>query len=291
MNLPGYHPDALKHHPEQIRQIIAAVNAARRPILYIGGGVINAEASEELRKFALRTGIPVTSTVMGLGAFPGDHPQSLHMLGMHGTVYANYAINEADLLLALGVRFDDRVTGKLEEFAKHGKIVHVDVDPSEMHKNKEAHIPIVANVKDVLRDLNRELKDEDLPDLAEWKAQIAEWKSRYPLHYKDAGDQILQQYAIEELWRQTKDGDTYITVGVGQHQMWAAQFYKFSRPRHWLSSSGLGTMGFGLPSAMGVQAARPDNLVVDIDGDGSMLMNVQELATLDCEKLPVKILL
>ncbi len=291
MNLPGYHPEALKHHPEQIRQIIAAVKRSRRPILYIGGGVINAEASEELRKFALRTGIPVTSTVMGLGAFPGDHPQSLHMLGMHGTVYANYAINEADLLLAFGVRFDDRVTGKLEEFAKHGKIVHVDVDPSEMHKNKEAHIPIVANVKDVLRDLNRELKDEDLPDLTEWKAQIAEWKSRYPLHFKDAGDQILQQYAIEELWRQTKDGDTYITVGVGQHQMWAAQFYKFSRPRHWLSSSGLGTMGFGLPSAMGVQAARPNNLVVDIDGDGSMLMNVQELATLYCEKLPVKILL
>jgi len=291
MNLPGYHPEALQHRPEQIRQVIAAVRRARRPILYVGGGVINADASEELRKFALRTGIPVTSTVMGLGAFPGEHPQSLHMLGMHGTVYANYAINEADLLLAFGVRFDDRVTGKLEEFARHGKIVHVDVDPSEMHKNKEAHIPIVANVKDVLRDLNRELTDEDLPDLAEWKAQIAEWKSRYPLHYKDAGDDILQQYAIEELWRQTKEGDTYITVGVGQHQMWAAQFYKFARPRHWLSSSGLGTMGFGLPAAMGVQAALPNNLVVDIDGDGSMLMNVQELATLYCEKLPVKILL
>jgi acetolactate synthase-1/2/3 large subunit len=291
MDLPGYHPEVLQHRPEQIRQVIAAVRRARRPILYIGGGVINADASEELRKFALRTGIPVTSTVMGLGAFPGEHPQSLHMLGMHGTVYANYAINEADLLLAFGVRFDDRVTGKLEEFARHGKIVHVDVDPSEMHKNKEAHIPIVANVKDVLRDLNRELTDEDLPDLTEWKAQIAEWKSRYPLHFKDAGDDILQQYAIEELWRQTKDGDTYITVGVGQHQMWAAQFYKFSRPRHWLSSSGLGTMGFGLPAAMGVQAALPNNLVVDIDGDGSMLMNVQELATLFCEKLPVKILL
>jgi len=291
MNLPGYHPEAQKHHPEQIRQVIAAVRRSRRPILYIGGGVINSGAADELRKFALRTGIPVTSTVMGLGAFPGDHPQSLHMLGMHGTVYANYAINEADLLLALGVRFDDRVTGKLEEFARHGKIVHVDVDPSELHKNKEAHIPIVANVKEVLYDLNRELTDDDLPDLTEWNAQIAEWKSRYPLRYKDAGDEILQQYAIEELWRQTKDRDTYVTVGVGQHQMWAAQFYKFSRPRHWLSSSGLGTMGFGLPAAMGVQAALPKNLVVDIDGDGSMLMNVQELATLYCEKLPVKILL
>lgn len=291
MNLPGYHPDALQHRPEQIRQVIAAVRRARRPILYIGGGVINAEASEELRRFALRTGIPVTSTVMGLGAFPGDHSQSLHMLGMHGTVYANYAINEADLLLAFGVRFDDRVTGKLEEFARHGKIVHVDVDPSELHKNKEAHIPIVASVKDVLRDLNRELNDDDLPDLAEWHAQIAEWKTRYPLHYKDAGDHILQQYAIDELWRQTKGQDAYVTVGVGQHQMWAAQFYKFSQPRRWLSSSGLGTMGFGLPAAMGVQAALPDKLVVDIDGDGSMLMNVQELATLYCEKLPVKILL
>jgi acetolactate synthase I/II/III large subunit len=290
MNLPGYRPEVHRHRPEQIRQVIAAVRRARRPILYIGGGIINAEASDELRQFALRTGIPVTSTLMGLGAFPGDHPQSLHMLGMHGTVYANYAINEADLLLAFGVRFDDRVTGKLEEFAQHGKIVHVDLDPSELHKNKEAHIPIVANVKDVLHDLNRELTNADVPNLAEWTAQIAEWKARYPLHYRDAGDDILQQYAIEELWRQTKDKDAYITVGVGQHQMWAAQFYKFSRPRRWLSSSGLGTMGFGLPAAMGVQAAHPDKLVVDIDGDGSLLMSIQELATVHCEKLPVKVL-
>jgi acetolactate synthase I/II/III large subunit len=291
MNLPGYHPEVLKHRPEQIRQVIAAVRRARRPILYIGGGVINSGASDELRKFAERTGIPVASTVMGLGAFPGEHPQSLRMLGMHGTVYANYAVNEADLLLAFGVRFDDRVTGKLEEFAKHGKIVHVDVDPSEMHKNKEAHIPIMADVREVLRDLNRELADDDIPDLKEWNAQIAEWKSRYPLQYKDSGDEILAQYAIEELWRQTHDREPYVAVGVGQHQMWAAQFYKFSHPRHWLSSSGLGTMGFGLPAAMGVQAALPDAMVIDIDGDGSMLMNVQELATLYCEKLPVKILL
>ncbi len=193
--------------------------------------------------------------------------------------------------MALGVRFDDRVTGKLEEFARHGKIVHVDVDPSELHKNKEAHIPIIADVKGVLADLNQAITDEDLPDLRDWQAQIAEWKSRYPLRYKESGDEILQQYAIDELWRQTRERDTYVAVGVGQHQMWAAQFYKFSRPRHWLSSSGLGTMGFGLPAAMGVQAALPDKLVIDIDGDGSMLMNVQELATLNCEKLPVKILL
>lgn len=291
MNLPGYHPEVRTAAPEQIKQIIAAVKRSRRPILYVGGGCIHSGASDELRKFALRTGIPVTTTVMGIGAFPGDHPQSLHMLGMHGTVYANYAINEADLLLAFGVRFDDRVTGKLEEFAKHGKIVHVDIDPSELHKNKEAHIPIVADLLPVLKAINAELTNDDIPQIDEWHAQIAEWKERYPLRYNDAGDLILQQYAIEELWRQTKEMDAYITVGVGQHQMWAAQFYKFSRPRHWLSSSGLGTMGFGLPAAMGVQAALPNNLVVDIDGDGSMLMNVQELATLYCEKLPVKVLL
>jgi acetolactate synthase I/II/III large subunit len=291
MHLPGYHFEPRGAAPEQIGQVVAAIRRSRRPILYVGGGCINSDASEELTKLALRTGIPVTTTVMGLGAFPGDHPQSLHMLGMHGTVYANYAINEADLLLAFGVRFDDRVTGKLEEFAKHGKIVHVDIDPSEIHKNKEAHIPIVADVKQVLTELNAVLTDGDLPEIEEWTAQIAEWKKKFPLRYGDAGDEILQQYAIEELWRQTKDRDAYIAVGVGQHQMWAAQFYKFARPRHWLSSSGLGTMGFGLPAAMGVQAANPGKLVVDIDGDGSMLMNVQELATLFCEDLPVKVLL
>ena len=291
MNLPGYHPEIRTAAPEQIRQILAAVRRSRRPILYVGGGCVQSEASEELAAFATRAGIPVVMTVMGLGAFPGEHPLSLHMLGMHGTVYANYAINEADLLLAVGVRFDDRVTGKLEEFAKHGKIVHVDIDPSEIHKNKEAHIPIVADVKDVLQALNQVMTDDDIPQLDEWHGTVAKWKQENPLSYQDAGDSILPQYAIEELWRQTKDRDAYITVGVGQHQMWAAQYYKFSRPRRWLSSSGLGTMGFGLPAAMGVQAVRPDSLVVDIDGDGSMQMNIQELATLYCEKLPVKILL
>ncbi len=291
MYLPGYHPETRKVPPEQIRQIIAAIRRSKKPILYVGGGVINSNAADALTKFALKTGIPVTMTVMGLGAFPGDHPQSLHMLGMHGTVYSNYAINEADLLLAFGVRFDDRVTGKLEEFAVHGKIVHVDIDPSELHKNKEAHIPITADVKEVIEALNREMSDDDIPQIDEWKSQIAVWKERFPLAYRDAGEWILPQYAIDELWKQTKDRDTYIAVGVGQHQMWAAQFYKFNKPKRWLSSSGLGTMGFGLPAAMGVQLAHPDSLVVDIDGDGSMLMNIQELATLHCEKLPVKILL
>ncbi|MEX1096997.1 MAG: biosynthetic-type acetolactate synthase large subunit [Planctomycetales bacterium] len=291
MNLPGYHPENLRAAPEQIRQIVAAIRRSRRPVLYVGGGCVDADASEELTRFAVRTGIPVTTTVMGLGAFPGDHPLCLDMLGMHGTVYANYAVNEADLLLAFGVRFDDRVTGKLEEFAKHGKIVHVDIDPSELHKNKEAHIPITADVRDVLIELNRTLTDADIPDLEDWHAHVARWKEQFPLHYRDAGDHILQQYAIDELCRQTRDRETYVAVGVGQHQMWSAQFYKFREPRHWMSSSGLGTMGFGLPAAMGAQVAHPDALVVDIDGDGSFQMNVQELATLHCEKLPVKILL
>ena len=289
--LPGYHPEVRTAAKEQIRQIIAAIRRSKRPVLYVGGGCIQSDASEELTKFALKTGIPVAMTVMGLGVFPGTHPQSLHMLGMHGTVYANYAVDQSDLLLAFGVRFDDRVTGKLEEFAKHGKIVHVDIDPSEIHKNKEAHIPIVTDVKSCLQSLNAEIADADIPDLKEWHQQIEAWKEKYPLAYADAGDAILQQYAIDELCRQTIDRDTYISVGVGQHQMWAAQFYKFNKPRRWLSSSGLGTMGFGLPAAMGVQTAHPNALVVDIDGDGSFQMNIQELATLFCENLPVKILL
>ncbi len=292
MKLPSYHPERKQAAPEQIKQVLAAIKHSRRPVLYVGGGVINSDAADELTKFAKKTRIPVAMTVMGLGAFPGEDPQSLHMLGMHGTVYANYAVDEADLLLAFGVRFDDRVTGKLEEFAKHGKIVHVDIDGSEIHKNKEAHIPIVANVKDVLVSLNATITDADLPQIDEWVKQCADWRAKYPLTYKEQSPHLInQQYAIEELWRQTKDRDTYITVGVGQHQMWAAQYYKFNQPKRWLSSSGLGTMGFGLPAAMGVQVAHPDSLVIDIDGDGSFLMNVQELATLHCENLPVKVVL
>ena len=213
------------------------------------------------------------------------------MLGMHGTVYSNFAINEADLLLALGVRFDDRVTGKLEEFARHGKIVHVDIDPSEIHKNKEAHIPIVADVAGVLDELNKQLADEDIPQIDDWLAQVAEWKRDNPLVCPDDERLIFPQTAIRELARQTADRDTFVSVGVGQHQMWSAQHFSISRPRRWMSSSGLGTMGFGLPAAMGAQAANPGALCVDIDGDGSFQMNIQELATLHCEKLPVKILL
>ena len=290
-DLPGYHPETRMSRPEQIGQMIAAIRRSRRPILYVGGGVINSGAFEQLTTFAHRTGIPVTTTLMGLGVFPGDDPQSLGMLGMHGTVYSNYAINEADLLLALGVRFDDRVTGKLEEFARHGKIVHVDIDPSEIHKNKEAHIPIVADVADVLEQLNEQLTDDDVPEIAEWVTQVDRWKQDNPLVCPDDEKLIFPQAAIRELARQTLDRDTFVSVGVGQHQMWSAQHFPFRLPRRWMSSSGLGTMGFGLPAAMGAQAANPGALCVDIDGDGSFQMNIQELATLHCEKLPVKILL
>ncbi len=289
--LPGYQPQIRKALPEQVAQVIAAIKRSKKPVFYVGGGCILSDSAEEFREFATRTGIPVAMTLMGLGAFPGDDEQSLDMLGMHGTVYSNYAVEEADLLLAFGVRFDDRVTGKFEDFAKHGKIVHIDIDPSELHKNKEAHIPIVADLKEALVALNEALTDDDIPDLSDWKAKIAKWKKQYPLSYGDSGNQIQQQYAIEELYNQTKNSDPYIAVGVGQHQMWTAQYYKFNKPRRWLSSSGLGTMGFGLPAAMGVQAAFPDDLVIDIEGDGSFQMNIQELATLYCENLPVKVLL
>ncbi len=291
MNLPGYHPEVRRAHPNQIRAILKMIRESKKPIFYAGGGIIQAGATEEFTKFARKTGIPVATTVMGIGCFPADDDQSLHMLGMHGTVYSNYAINEADLLLAFGVRFDDRVTGKLSEFAKHGKVVHVDIDPSEIHKNKIADIAVVANIKEVLQGLNAMIADEDVPQIAPWWEKIDAWKKQYPLKVKDSGDFIIPQYAISELWRQTIDQDPFVAVGVGQHQMWAAQFFQFRNPRRWLSSSGLGTMGFGLPAAMGVQAAHPDRLVIDIDGDGCMLMNVQELATLYCEKLPVKTLL
>ena len=289
MDLPGYNVSQRRSRPAQIKQVAAAIKLARRPVIYAGGGIIGAGASEELRELVLKTGIPVTMTVMGLGAFPYDDPRCLDMLGMHGSVYANYAINEADLILALGVRFDDRVTGKVEEFAKHAKIVHIDIDPSEINKNKPAHIPIVSDVKHALGELNKVVEAPE--DASDWFDQCARWKTAEPFKYDSAFDGILQQHAIDELSRLTADRNTIITVGVGQHQMWAAQFYRFRHPRTLLSSSGLGTMGFGLPAAMGAQAANPDALVVDIDGDGSFTMNIQELATCFCEKLPVKVML
>ncbi|MEM9187179.1 MAG: biosynthetic-type acetolactate synthase large subunit [Planctomycetota bacterium] len=289
LDLPGYDPTLPLARPQQINQAVAAIKRAKRPIIYAGGGVILSDASAELRELVEKTGIPITTTVMGLGVYPGADPLSLDMLGMHGSVYANYAVDEADLLIALGVRFDDRVTGKVSEFCKHGKIIHVDVDASEINKNKEAHIPIQSDVKFALEELNKVVEPPE--DISDWVARCAKWKADHPFRYDESYPGIKQQHAIRTLWQITQAMDPVITVGVGQHQMWAAQFYKFDKPRTWLSSSGLGTMGFGLPAAMGVQAAFPGRLVIDIDGDGSFQMNIQELSTLVCEKLPVKMLL
>ena len=289
LNLPGYSFAAPQAKPEQIKQIAAAIKLAKRPVIYAGGGIVLANASDDLRTLVKKTGIPTTTTVMGLGAFPGTDPLSLDMLGMHGSVYANYAVDEADLLIALGVRFDDRVTGKVDEFCKHGKIIHVDIDASELNKNKQAHIPICSDVKFALQHLNKIVEAPE--DISDWVSKCMNWKKDHPFAYDQSYPGITQQRAIELLWQISAERDPIITVGVGQHQMWAAQYFKFDQPRRWLSSSGLGTMGFGLPAAMGVQAANPDRLVIDIDGDGSYLMNVQEMATCTCEKLPVKVLL
>ena len=289
MALPGYDIKSRKATPEDVAKIAAAIRHSKRPLIYAGGGVIASGASEELRELVRKTGIPVAMTLMGLGCFPGDDPLSLDMLGMHGSVYSNCAASEADLLLALGVRFDDRVTGKVSEFAKHGKIVHVDIDPSEINKIKEATIPVVSDVKLALAELNKIVEPPE--DISEWIKKVQRWKKEDPLSYDEDHDDILPQHAIHELWKLTKDRDAIIATGVGQHQMWTAQFYKFSRPRTFLTSAGLGTMGFGLPAAMGAKVANPDKLVVDIDGDGSLLMNIQELATCFCEKIPVKIML
>jgi len=289
MDLPGYRPDPKPVASEKINQMAAAIRRARRPMIYAGGGIISSGASEELRQLVEKTGIPTTTTVMGLGVYPSTDTLSMDMLGMHGSAYANYAVRDCDLLIALGVRFDDRVTGKVTAFAKDAKIIHVDVDPSELNKIKAAHIPVCGDVKQVLADLNKVVEAPE--DISEWVQHCMDLKAKHPFSYDENFDGILQQHAIRELCEVTRDMETYVTVGVGQHQMWAAQFYKFTQPRTWLSSSGLGTMGFGLPSAMGVQAAHPNALVVDIDGDGSFQMNIQELATCFCEELPVKVLL
>lgn len=288
MNLPGYDATPPVIPSETIRQIAANIKLARRPMIYAGGGIILGNAAEELKEFISKSGIPTVTTVMGIGAVPPDHPHSMDWLGMHGAAYANYAVRDCDLLIALGVRFDDRVTGKVEAFAKDAKIIHVDIDGSELNKNKEAHIPVRGDVKQFLTELNKVVQK---CDIAPWQKKCEAWKAEYPFKYDNDFDGILQQHAIRTLSDITSDMDTQITVGVGQHQMWAAQFYRFHKPRTWHSSSGLGTMGFGLPAAMGVQAALPNSLVIDIDGDGSFQMNIQELATCYCEELPVKVFL
>lgn len=300
MNLPGYRPYRRASRKE-LAEVLEAIGKSRKPIIYAGGGIIHSNAAPYLRAFAERTGIPVALTLHGLGGIPNDHYLCLHMLGMHGTVYSNYSINEADMLLALGVRFDDRVTGKVSEFAKHGKIVHIDIDPSEINKNKMAHLPIHADVCQALVDLLALLDEApagaEPPAVrhAEWLRKIDHWRETEPLRFPERDDVILPQFMIKRMWQILKDRGqlekTFVTTGVGQHQMWAAQYFTFNSPRRWITSGGLGSMGFGLPAAMGVQVAYPDQLVIDIDGDGSFLMNVQELACCYTEKLPVKVLL
>mmetsp|Transcript_10378 Transcript_10378/g.14166 ORF Transcript_10378/g.14166 Transcript_10378/m.14166 type:complete len:686 (-) Transcript_10378:238-2295(-) len=275
-----------------LQQIIQTLKTSERPILYVGGGCL--DAAPELRGFVERTGIPVCQTLMGLGVYPtGKNSElSMDMLGMHGTVYANYAIDRADLLLAFGVRFDDRVTGKLEKFAEHARIVHIDIDPAEINKNKTAHMPVYADVKPTLQAINQLLDKQNVEmDFSDWRAELAQKKVDFPMNYPTPpGDLIQPQHAIEILAEVT-GGNAVITTGVGQHQMFSAQWYPFPEPRNWATSGGLGSMGFGLPSAIGAQVARPDALVVDIDGDGSFVMNIQELATLHAEKIPVKIMI
>jgi len=268
----------------QIKKAMDLINNAKRPIIYAGGGVISSEASDDLRKFVKTTGIPITTTVMGLGCFPEDDPLSLHMLGMHGAVYANIAINKADLVIAIGVRFDDRVTGKLAEFCENAKIIHVDIDASEINKNKVVDVPIQGDAKTVLREFNGQAKKLSIEP---WTKQIHEWKKEFAHGYPDPKEKIAPQDVIVKLSKLAPK-DALLSVGVGQHQMWTAQFFGFDTPRSWLCSSGLGSMGFGLPAAMGAQVAFPDRMVLNIDGDGSFLMNIQELSTLKTENIPVK---
>src|SRR4051795_6480009 len=292
VRLPGYQPTT-EGNQKQIRLAAKALANARRPVVYTGGGVVAASASEQLQALAAADRFPVTSTLMGLGAFPAPHPQWLGMLGMHGTRAANYAMDEADLILAVGARFDDRITGKLSEFAPRAKFVHIDVDPAEISKNIPAHIPIVGDAANVLGRLVEEYRrlEADPARLAEWWERIERWRSQHPLRYDDSTDnEIKPQFAIEALYQAT-GGDAIITSDVGQHQMWSAQYFHYSRPRTWINSGGLGTMGFGLPAAMGAALAEPDALVVCVSGDGSIQMNIQELATISENELPVKVLL
>jgi acetolactate synthase I/II/III large subunit len=291
IDLAGYKVTKPIVDDEALLPVLDSIAEAKRPVLYVGGGIISADAQKELRRFAEATGLPVASTLMGLGAFDSEHPQSLYWFGMHGTVAGNWAVCDSDLLICAGARFDDRITGKVDKFAPDAKIVHIDIDASEHNKNKRVDIAVHSDVKHALTRLNALIKDTAFskPDLSEWYATIDGWKREHPFAYEES-EHILQQEAIEVLYQETK-GEALITTGVGQHQMWAAQFYRFREPRGYISSLGLGTMGFGLPAALGVKVARPDKVVVDIDGDGSFLMNVQELATAKIEKIDVKVLL
>ena len=290
VEIRSYKP-VLRGNPRQVKRACEAILKAERPVIYAGGGVIISGAHKELRKLAESQKIPVTLTLMGLGGFPGTHPLFMGMLGMHGTWCANMAVRNCDLLIAIGARFDDRVTGKIEEFAPHAEIIHIDIDPSAISKNVVVDIPIVGDVRTVLNQLLRELEEKPKPDMKQrkkWLKQIEEWKEEYPLTYEKSKKVIKPQYVVEKIYELTK-GKAIITTEVGQNQMWAAHYYKFDRPRSFLTSGGLGTMGYGFPAAIGAKIGRPDDIVVDIAGDGSIQMNIQELATAVQYQVPVKV--
>ncbi len=290
VHLPGYQP-TVEGNQKQIRLAAKALANARRPVIYAGGGVVSADAAPELTELATSDRFPVTCTVMGLGAFPAPHEQWLGMLGMHGTRAANYAMDEADLIFAVGARFDDRITGKLSEFAPRAKFIHIDVDPAEISKNVPAHIPIVGDAKNILPRLTAEYRalSTDGSRLEEWWTRIRTWQERHPLRYDDSADaEIKPQYMIQALYEAT-GGDAIVASDVGQHQMWAAQYFHFTKPRRWINSGGLGTMGFGLPAAMGAKVGCPGQTVICIAGDGSVQMNIQELATCAQEGIAIKV--
>jgi acetolactate synthase-1/2/3 large subunit len=273
----------------QLHEVLNLIAGAKRPMIYAGGGIISAEAHKALKIFAEKTNIHVATTLMGLGAFPEKHPLSLQWFGMHGAAYGNWAVDQCDLLLALGVRFDDRVTGDTHKFAGQATIVHIDIDTSEHNKNKRVQLPIESDIRLALEGCNRLIAKTKFaaPDTREWHAKIAQWKKEYPFSYDRTARHIQPQEAVQTLYELTK-GDAIITTGVGQHQMWAAQFYRFQEPRRYISSLGLGAMGFGYPAALGAKVACPDKQVIDIDGDGSFMMNIQELATAKIEKIAAK---
>lgn len=291
ISIRSYNP-TVKGNKRQIRRAIDLMLESKRPILYTGGGVVLSGGAAELTQLARELKFPVTNTLMGLGAYPATDPLFVGMLGMHGTYEANHAMHQSDLVIAIGARFDDRVTGNIEKFCPHAKIIHVDIDPASISKNVKVDIPIVGDVKYVLGDLLEELhsrKDWQTADISAWWAQINEWRKTDCLKYDQDNESIRSQFVVEKLWEVT-GGDAYVTSDVGQHQMWAAQFYKFDKPNRWINSGGLGTMGFGLPAAMGVQIAYPEATVACITGDGSIQMNIQELSTCMQYQLPIKII-
>ncbi|MEW6187680.1 MAG: biosynthetic-type acetolactate synthase large subunit [Thermodesulfobacteriota bacterium] len=279
-------------HPGQIQKAAAQIVKAKKPVIYAGGGVVSSRSSPELKALAENMTIPVTTTLMGLGGFPGRHPLSLGMLGMHGTYWANMAVSQCDLLIAIGARFDDRVTGKIELFAPEARIIHIDIDPTSIRKNVSVDIPIVGDCRDALGKLNLALPKEEKPDWRKirqpWLGQIKQWKDSHPLVYEQGKGEIKPQFVVEKIYEMTQ-GKAIISTEVGQNQMWAAQYYLFDRPNSFITSGGLGVMGFGFPAAIGAQVGCPDRLVIDIAGDGSIQMNIQEMATAVANQIPVKI--